>query len=255
MASNDSTSWRGVLWRVLVYGGFIALLILAGYLAEGEQTPRIPERLRMSLPEECRQVVLVLAPDDRSVKARIWLMESSTAGWISVEGPFDCTLGHQGLAWGTGEHTVAKPEGFRTKHEGDKCSPAGVFRIPFAFGQFPMAEHLKLPYTQLTPSIVGVDDPKSRYYNQVIDNTKVERDWDSNEAMMRHGKLYELGAFIANNPKNVPGDGSCIFLHVWPGPGKGTAGCTAMSVSDLQRVLLKLDPEKQPCLVQGLEGW
>jgi L,D-peptidoglycan transpeptidase YkuD (ErfK/YbiS/YcfS/YnhG family) len=83
----------------------------------------------------------------------------------------------------------------------------------------------------------------------------VERDWDSNEAMMRHGKLYELGAFIANNPKNVPGDGSCIFMHVWPGPGQGTAGCTAMSVGDLQRVLLWLDPEKHPCLVQGLEGW
>jgi len=26
----------------------------------------------------------------------------------------------------------------------------------------------------------------------------------------------------------VPGNGSCIFLHIWRGPGQGTAGCTAM---------------------------
>jgi L,D-peptidoglycan transpeptidase YkuD (ErfK/YbiS/YcfS/YnhG family) len=171
------------------------------------------------------------------------------------EEAIDCTIGHQGLAWGTGEHEGPAPAGFRTKREGDGCSPAGVFRIPFAFGMAPSAEGLRMPYTPLTPTIIGVDDPKSRYYNQVIDNTTVERDWDSNEAMMRHDKLYELGAFIANNPKNVPGGGSCIFFHVWPGPGKGTAGCTAMDTFDLQRVLLWLDPEKHPCLVQGLEGW
>ena len=255
MAENETSLWRRIPLRVFVYLGALALLVWAGRFAEGENPPTIPERFRAWLPSGCSQVVLVLAPDDRGVKAKLWLMELGNYGWHSVDGPIDCTIGHQGLAWGTGEHVVDKPEGFRTKREGDGCSPAGVFRIPFAFGTAPMTEHFRLPYTQLTPSIVGVDDPKSRYYNQVVDNTKTERDWDSNEAMMRHGKLYELGAFIANNPKNIPGGGSCIFLHVWPGPGKGTAGCTGMPVSNLLSVLLWLDPDKNPCLVQGLEGW
>lgn len=217
--------------------------------------PLMPRMLAQSLPDQCRQVLLVLAPDERSVTAQMWLLENNEGEWEVVREPIDCTLGHQGLAWGTGEHTAAPPAGFRIKREGDKCSPAGVFRIPFAFGVAPTASDLKLPYTPLTPSIIGVDDPKSRYYNQVVDNTKVPRDWDSNEAMVRHDRLYEWGAFIANNPSCTPGLGSCVFLHIWPGPGKGTAGCTAMSPENLKEVLTWLDPAREPRLVQGVETW
>lgn len=217
--------------------------------------PLMPRMLAESLPDECRQVMLVLAPDEHSVTARMWLLERTGDEWQAMRGPLDCTLGHKGLAWGTGEHTAAPPAGFRIKREGDKCSPAGVFRIPFAFGIAPTASDLKLPYTSLTPTIIGVDDPKSRYYNQVVDNTQVARDWDSNEAMVRHDRLYEWGAFIANNPSCTPGLGSCIFLHIWPGPGKGTAGCTAMSPENLKEVLTWLDPSKEPRLVQGIETW
>jgi len=180
-----------------------------------------------------------------------------SGNWHSAAGPIAVTLGHQGLAWGKGEHTVPPPAGFRIKHEGDKCSPAGVFRIPFAFGLAGTSEAawLKIPYTPLTPTIIGVDDPKSKYYNQIVDNTKVERDWDSNEAMVRHDKLYQWGAFIAHNPEGTPGLGSCIFLHLWPGPGRGTSGCTAMAADSLKQVLGWLDPVKEPRLVQGVEGW
>ena len=167
------------------------------------------------------------------------------------------TLGHKGLAWGAGEHRVEMPAGFRLKREGDLCSPAGVFRIPFAFGLAPAerAGWLRLPYTPLTADIVGVDDPKSHHYNLVVDRTKVEPDWDSDEPMVRRGLLYEWGAFIGHNPDRVPGVGSCIFFHLWTGPGQGTAGCTAMSAEDLRAVLAWLDPAKHPLLVQGLEGW
>ncbi len=218
--------------------------------------PMLPSLLSASLPKECTQALLVLAPDDHAVSAKLWLMErDETKGWHKFDGPFEVTLGHKGLAWGTGEHTVPPPANFGIKHEGDGCSPAGVFRIPFAFGMAPSAAGLRLPYTPLTPNIIGVDDPKSRYYNQVVDSTKVARDWDSNEAMMRHDRLYSWGAFVSNNPSCTPGNGSCIFLHVWPGPGKGTAGCTAMAEGDLKVVLAWLDPAKEPRLVQGLDGW
>ena len=220
-----------------------------------DRGPQMPKLLAESLSASCGQVILVLAPDERSVAAQLWLLERADDEWQTVHGHIACTLGHQGLAWGTGEHTAAPPAGFRIKREGDKCSPAGVFRIPFAFGIAPAAPDVKLPYTPLTPTVIGVDDPKSRHYNQVVDNTKVARDWDSNEAMVRHDRLYEWGAFIANNPACTPGLGSCIFLHIWPGPGKGTAGCTAMSPEDLKKVLTWLDPAKEPRLVQGIETW
>ena len=219
--------------------------------------PRLPSLLAEGIPSGCGQVVLVLSPAAESVEAKLWLMERDGRNWKAMRGPIRVTLGHKGLAWGTGEHRVERPAGFRLKREGDLCSPAGVFRIPFAFGTASAgdAAWLKLPYTPLTADIVGVDDPKSQHYNQVVDRTKVEPDWDSDEAMLRRGLLYEWGAFIGHNPDRVPGAGSCIFFHLWPGPGKGTAGCTAMSAEDLREVLAWLDPARQPLLVQGLEGW
>ena len=221
--------------------------------------PAIPAVFATSIPANCRQVLLVLSPSQPSATARLWLLERDGGDdeWEMVGEPMPVTLGHTGLAWGVGVHAAEAPDGFPVKREGDKCSPAGVFRLPFAFGQAPAADApwMRMPYTPLTPSIVGVDDPKSRYYNQVVDNTVITPDWDSNEPMQRHGDLYRWGAFIGHNPEGTPGLGSCIFFHLWPGPGKGTAGCTGMSGEDIEKVLRWLDPAKEPHLVQGLEGW
>lgn len=219
--------------------------------------PGIPSLLADGIPPGCGQVVLVLSPAAESVEANLWLMERDWRGWNAVRGPIPVTLGDKGLAWGAGEHRANVPGGFRVKYEGDLCSPAGVFRIPFAFGLAPaeQADWLRLPYTPLTSNIVGVDDPKSRHYNLVVDRTKVEPDWDSDEPMLRRGLLYEWGAFIGHNPNRVPGVGSCIFFHLWTAPGEGTAGCTAMSAENLRVLLAWLDPAKEPLLVQGLEGW
>jgi L,D-peptidoglycan transpeptidase YkuD (ErfK/YbiS/YcfS/YnhG family) len=241
--------------------GTIILTVLAAFGALvvwlWPRGPRIPPLLADGVPSGCGQVVLVLSPAAESVDARLWLMERDWRGWSAVRGPIAVTLGHKGLAWGAGEHRVEMPTGFQLKREGDLCSPAGVFRIPFAFGLAPaeQAGWLRLPYTPLTSDIVGVDDPKSRSYNQVVDRKKVEPDWDSDEPMLRRGLLYEWGAFIGHNPDRVPGVGSCIFFHLWTAPGEGTAGCTAMSAEDLRTLLEWLDPAKSPVLVQGLEAW
>lgn len=250
---------RGFPRRRVWAGLVIVLLVLAAATAWWfrPRGPRIPLLLEGSVPAACSQVVLVLSPNAESVHARLWLLERRDGAWMTVRGPIPVTLGVNGLAWGAGEHRVDRPAGFRVKREGDMCSPAGVFRIPVAFGLAPAedAAWLRLPYTPLTPDIVGVDDPKSRHYNLIVDRTKVEPDWDSDEAMSRHGLLYEWGAFIGHNPDRIPGLGSCIFFHLWPAPGQGTAGCTAMSAGDLRLLLGWLDAAKEPLLVQGLEGW
>jgi D-alanyl-D-alanine dipeptidase len=46
------------------------------------------------------------------------------------------------------------------------------------------------------------------------------------------------------------GGGSCIFLHIWLGTGEGTSGCTAMAQAQLELLLARLDPARQPLLVQ-----
>lgn len=242
-------------WLILVA---LALIGLGIWLAIQPKAPRIPELFAQDVPDDCRQVMLVLSPEDTSFEAELWLMERDPdLSWHAIEGPLPVTVGRRGLAWGKGEHTAEPPDGFRLKREGDKCSPAGVFRVPFAFGIPPPveADWLRLPYVHLTEDIIGVDDPKSRHYNQVLDASKVARDWDSDERMNRHQKVYRWGAFIAHNPNAVPHAGSCIFLHLWTDPGRSTAGCTAMSETHIVRVLEWLDPAMNPRLVQGLDSW
>ncbi len=220
--------------------------------------PRLPRNLAGDIPAGCRQIVLVLAPEQASQQGRLWLLERGDAadGWRVHAGPFTATLGGGGLAWGLGEHRSQPPPGFPVKREGDRRSPAGVFRLPFAFGLPPENEaaHLRVPYLRLTEHTFGVDDPASRHYNRIVDDREVERDWTSHEAMS-HQRLYEWGAFIAHNPECLPGQGSCLFLHLARSEGQPTAGCTAINAQDLQTVLRWLDADKQPLLVQGLDGW
>lgn len=221
--------------------------------------PAIPKLLASAVPDNCRQVVLVLSPEVTSVPARLWMLERRAAQdeWRAVNGPIPVSLGWSGLGWGEGEHGMSAPSGFPIKHEGDGCSPAGVFRIPFAFGYASASDAavVKMPYVHVTETLSGVDDVNSKFYNQVVDAATVTKDWASNETMLRPDGLYRWGAFIAHNPHGEPGLGSCIFFHLWNGPGRPTAGCTAMEEQDVVALLSWLDPAKEPRLVQGLESW
>ena len=225
-----------------------------GCAAVDRRPPSIPEGFARDLPAECRQVVFVVGDGERSCKGRLWLLarDDSSSAWTSVAGPFPVNLGRNGMAWGSGERMPAAPAGFRIKREGDGCSPVGIFRIPYVFGYAAKAPGIRLKYVPITATSAGVDDSKSRYYNRVVDADKVERDWKSSETMLREDGIYRWGAFVAHNPDNVPGGGSCIFMHIWYGPGHGTSGCTAMAEGNLLRMLRWLDPEKVPSLVQGV---
>ena len=103
----------------------------------------------------------------------------------------------------------------------------------------------------MTRETEGVDDPKSRYYNQLVERSKVERvDWASSEQMLRADDLYKWGLFVVHNPTATPGAGSCIFIHIWRNSSAATVGCTAMAEPDLLRLLRWLDPDAHPVLIQ-----
>jgi D-alanyl-D-alanine dipeptidase len=96
-----------------------------------------------------------------------------------------------------------------------------------------------------------VDDSRSLYYNRIVDATLVRPDWSSSEEMLRKDMLYRFGIVIEHNVNPViAGRGSCIFLHIWEGAKNGTSGCTAISVEDMEMLLLWLIPEAKPILVQ-----
>jgi L,D-peptidoglycan transpeptidase YkuD (ErfK/YbiS/YcfS/YnhG family) len=159
-------------------------------------------------------------------------------------------LGKKGMAWGRGlvEFKQGAP-----KVEGDNKAPAGIFRLGPAFGYAPRsaAPWIKLPYIPLTKYSEGIDDPHSRYYNQLVDRSKIAKiDWRSSEQMLRADVLYKWGIVVAHNPAATPGAGSCIFLHIWKNSHTATVGCTAMAEGDLVALLRWLDPSKRPVLIQ-----
>ena len=208
----------------------------------------IPDEYAAALPAECLQVALVSADDEQATTGRMWLLERDPSStWKTVAGQLPVMLGRHGLAWG---QDSPPPDGRRLKREGDGCAPIGVFTIPTAFGTGVMPHGIKLPYIRCTENHFGIDDLKSRYYNQIVDARQVACDWTSPETMIPSSGCYQLGAVIGHNPRHVPGAGSCIFFHIWQGENVPTSGCTAMSAASMQRLLLWLDPAKQPRLVQ-----
>lgn len=203
------------------------------------------------LPPECRQVLYVTAADQRTSAAEMRLLErNSKDEWLAASGSIPVRVGRNGMAWGHGEFKLAVPAGWRVKQEGDGCAPAGVFRITQAFGDETRPGWIKLPYLHCTKHHWGIDDVRSRHYNQIVDDRSTACDWEGPESMVPGIGCYKLGAVIAHNPYNKPGLGSCIFMHLWQGSEVPTAGCTAMSEAHLRSVLAWLEPSACPCLVQ-----
>lgn len=156
------------------------------------------------------------------------------------------------MGWGDG--VAAVPRHLATdpvKQEGDGRTPAGIFRVGSTFGYAEgKPATWAMLYRPLTTATECVDDRNSKYYNQIVERTGVTPDWKSSEHMRSEGVYYQWGAVVEQNPKDSPGDGSCVFLHVWDESGRGTSGCTAMAKPEIETVLGWLKPGDDPLLVE-----
>lgn len=199
------------------------------------------------------QLLVCLSPDWDAPAGHLQrFARSSGEDWQPVSSPIPVTLGRNGMAWGRGLHPAVDGPG---KCEGDGRAPAGVFAITGLFGYAAAGDgwtaHLHLPYFAARPGLKCIDDPASAHYNCLVDQSTVAADWASCEDMLRQDRRYEAGAVVAHNTAQPqPGAGSCIFLHVWETSDTPTAGCTAMSLADMQALASWLDGERQPLLVQ-----
>ena len=227
------------LWSLL-------LLACSWPLATGRSATRELDR--------SRQCVVVLTDHWASTTGVMHAFErrGATASWKERGPGIAVVVGKNGLGHGRGLVRLDF-EGVPNKKEGDDRAPAGIFRLSSAFGYAPArsAAWVRLPYLPLSRQVEGIDDPNSRYYNKLVDRSKVAKiDWRSSEQMRRDDVLYKWGVIVEYNPAAMPGAGSCIFLHIWKSSSAPTAGCTAMPESDLVRLLRWLDPARHPILVQ-----
>lgn len=201
------------------------------------------------------QMIVSTTAEWNAVDATLQRYERASAGepWRAVGEPVAAAVGRSGLGWGTGVHAAPRIDG-PAKREGDGRAPAGIYRLSSAFGYAAADEvpWIRLPYVQADSSIECVDDMRSRWYNRRVDRDTIPQpDWSSHEELRRNDHLYEWGVWVDHNSDPpAPGGGSCIFLHVWGGPGVATSGCTAMDEDDLRALLAWLDPRARPVLVQ-----
>ncbi|MFN8058344.1 MAG: L,D-transpeptidase family protein [Vicinamibacterales bacterium] len=199
-----------------------------------------------------RQLVVVTTPDWNSVDGTLRRYDRAavTDPWTAVGPPVPIVVGRAGMAWDASWRDPKVVTG-PVKAEGDGRSPAGVFTLTRAFGYDPAPSASRMLYTQAIDALECVDDPRSRYYNQLVDRRAAQPDWTSAEQMHRPDDLYRLGVVVDYNVQPaVPGHGSCIFLHIWDGPGRGTAGCTAMTAPEMAQAVDWLQPDAHPVLVQ-----
>lgn len=224
----------------------LALLACSGPIATGWAATSELDR--------CRQSVVVLTDDWASTTGVMYSFErgGATHVWKEQRPSVPVVIGKNGLGQGRGLIRLdfgRAPD----KKEGDDRAPAGIFWLSTVFGYAPArsASWVKLPYLALSKRIEGIDDPRSRYYNKLVDRAKVAKvDWRSSEQMRRDDVLYKWGVVVDHNPAARPGAGSCIFLHVWKSPSSPTAGCTAMRERDLVTLIRWLDPARHPILIQ-----
>ncbi len=226
----------------------LPLLIALAFAAVAQS-----QATEIALPAGCRQLVLVSTAAWNSPRGvlRRFTRERGETRWREIGEAHDVLVGERGLAWGLGLQEIPADASLR-KREGDRRAPAGVFSLPTAFGRSTAAQAgvVRFPYLPLTKDTEAVDDPVSRFYNRIVRRRQIARpDWKSSERMAEIPD-YQLGIVVAHNPGNVPGAGSCIFIHELRGKRTGTAGCTALSLRDLRELILWLNTDAHPLLVQ-----
>jgi L,D-peptidoglycan transpeptidase YkuD (ErfK/YbiS/YcfS/YnhG family) len=211
-----------------------------------------PVPVASPVPADSRQLVLSVSPgwDATTARVRLYSRTSAATPWLPAGEAVDASLGRSGLAWGRGLH----PSGLLgpKKSEGDGRSPAGVFALRLATGYASEPPPgTRLSYRQATETLRCVDDSRSAFYNRLVDEREVRKDWTSAEDMRRPDDLYRLLVWVGHNDAPAaPEGGSCIFLHVRASAASVTAGCTALDEAPMEGILRWLDPAAAPVLVQ-----
>jgi L,D-peptidoglycan transpeptidase YkuD (ErfK/YbiS/YcfS/YnhG family) len=122
------------------------------------------------------------------------------------------------------------------KREGDGGTPRGRFRLVrlwWRADRHPRPATL-LPARRIRPDDSWCEDPADRHYNQPVTvpaGSKADR-------LARADSLYDFLIELDHNTRpRVAGRGSAVFIHVARPGFAPTAGCVALELSALRRLL------------------
>lgn len=180
------------------------------------------------------QVVTVRAAHASSTRAKIGLWRRQDDGsYRRIHGPYRARIGAAGVGRAA---------------EGLARTPAGVFTLTQAFGNWP-DPGTRLTYFQAGPRDWWDENPASATYNRhVVSTTSPGGD---SENLYDVGRAYAHAVVIDYNTRPVvEGAGSGFFLHVTL--HRATAGCVTLSHRHLIRVMRWLNPRRHPVMSIGV---
>ena len=127
------------------------------------------------------------------------------------------------------------------KREGDGATPRGTFRLKRLWWR--AERHARpatlLPAQRIKPDDGWCEDPSDRHYNRPVKvppQAKADR-------LARADALYDFIVEIDHNTRpRVAGRGSAVFIHVARPQLAPTAGCVALELSSLRRLLARVGP-------------
>lgn len=147
----------------------------------------------------------------------------STAGVLSIGGvSVPCRFGHGGRG--------------HLKREGDGATPIGIWQMRKLYWR---ADRGFAPRTRLSCAVLKrdmgwCDDVRDRNYNRPVRLPYAA----SHEAMARHDHLYDIVVILSHNERpRVRGLGSAVFFHLTGPAVQPTAGCIAVSETNMRKLL------------------
>ena len=182
------------------------------------------------------QLLVAINDNDSSNKAIVVALEKVNKKWKIKLGPVQASIGRTGFAL-PGE-----------KIEGDGKSPTGIFDLGQLY-TYEASVKTSLPFIQTNSEDKWIDDPNHENYNTHIRGNTTAKSFE-------HLKLssidYKYCMVIEYNTHPVvKGKGSAIFFHLADANYSPTAGCVAIKESDMDQILLWLDPNKQKAILMG----
>jgi D-alanyl-D-alanine dipeptidase len=225
----------------------ILALLLVSSISRAE--PANPPNVESPLLEHAsRQLVVVRTLSWASSMGTLRRFSRADGEWKGVGNDVAVDVGRHGLAWGRG---LQRPEKGPVKREHDGRSVAGVFPLGPAFGyDVAPRDPIHVPYRPIDASTYCVEEPTSKFYNQIVQEAAAPSVWERKSGMQRADGLFRWGIVVEQNePDTRANAGSCIFLHIWRGPHVGTAGCIAMAEESVEAILRWLDATENPLLV------
>ncbi len=128
------------------------------------------------------------------------------------------------------------------KREGDGATPQGRFRLLRLWWRADRHSRPRtfLPVRRITPDLAWCEDTTDRRYNRPFRRSANE----PGDRLRRDDHLYDFIIEIDHNTRpRVAGRGSAVFIHVVR-PNRGpTAGCVALDMRALQRLLSTVGPD------------